>query len=175
MTPSDYSDAIERVGDDVTDGYLDELTAAGAERRVADWERRTGPRARSAPERRSQAAETSATNARPTPTRRLTHHKLHSLQRADPRAECVMAKDNAMDFRNRAVKLFNAHKDEMSAGEKALLFATLAQVEATLEVVEHLEEGVTVRGDRKMYDGIITFQTSVDRLVRQLRRPIGER
>lgn len=24
MTPSDYSDAIERVGDDVTDGYLDE-------------------------------------------------------------------------------------------------------------------------------------------------------
>jgi len=86
-----------------------------------------------------------------------------------------MAKDNAMDFRNRAVKLFNAHKDEMSAGEKALLFATLAQVEATLEVVEHLEEGVTVRGDRKMHDGIITFQTSVDRLVRQLRRPIGER
>lgn len=48
MTPSDYSDAIERVGDDVTDGYLDEseaiqrlldlgLTAAGAERRVAEW------------------------------------------------------------------------------------------------------------------------------------------
>lgn len=29
MTPSDYSDAIERVGDDVTDGYLDELTHGG--------------------------------------------------------------------------------------------------------------------------------------------------
>lgn len=81
-----------------------------------------------------------------------------------------MAKDKAMDFRNRAVKLFNAQKDEMSAGEKALLFATLAQVEATLEVIDHLEEGVTVRGDRVLHDGIGAFQSAVNQLVRQLRR-----
>ncbi|MFF5265416.1 hypothetical protein ACFY4C_41590 [Actinomadura viridis] len=58
----------------------------------------------------------------------------------------------------------------MSAGEKALLLASLAQVEATLAVVRQLEEGVKIHGDHALHDRIITFQSAVDRLVRQLRR-----
>jgi hypothetical protein len=75
-----------------------------------------------------------------------------------------------MDYRNRAITIFNAEKTNMSAGEQALLFATMAQVEATLEVIERLEEGVTVNGDRKLHDGINVFQSAVNQLVRQLRR-----
>lgn len=63
----------------------------------------------------------------------------------------------------------------MSAAEKALLLASIAQVEATLEVIEHLEEGVAVRGDRKLHDGIVSFQSAVNQLVRQLRRSTGDR
>jgi hypothetical protein len=72
-----------------------------------------------------------------------------------------------MKFRRQAVDLYNSGKDDLTIGDKALFFAMLAQFEATMEVIDRLEEGVTVAGDAKLHEAVLAFGSAVDQLKRR--------
>jgi hypothetical protein len=56
-----------------------------------------------------------------------------------------MSEARSISYMNRAVEIFNEN-ESLTAAEKALILASLAQVEATLEVVDRLKNGLRIPG-----------------------------
>ena len=85
-------------------------------------------------------------------------------------AEPVSHLHRAMKLRRQAIELYNSGKADLPAGDKALFFAMLAQFEATMEVIDRLGDGVTVRGDRELHDAVLVFTGAVSGLTEHLKR-----
>lgn len=81
---------------------------------------------------------------------------------------------DAKRLRDQAIAEMLAHKSELSPGEQALLYATLAQVEATLELVAQFKQGMRLDsgGLVDMLDGFNvaapTLAQKIEELIRRL-------
>jgi hypothetical protein len=76
-----------------------------------------------------------------------------------------MSKERCIDYANRAIKIIS--EENLPPGERALVLSSLAQVEATLELLDQFKKGIKLEsGD--LAEMLDTFSMSADKLARRL-------
>jgi hypothetical protein len=79
-----------------------------------------------------------------------------------------MSEERCIDFMNRVTKIFN-QEPGLSPRDKALILASLAQVEATLEVADQLKAGIKLQAG-VLPDTLEIFQAGATLLARELEK-----
>lgn len=76
-----------------------------------------------------------------------------------------MSEERCIDYANRAVKIIN--EKTLQPGERALLFCSLAQVEAMLELIDQFKQGLNLNSG-PLATTLEMFSVSADNLARRL-------